>query len=141
MYRLTGIGCALHSRMKRGMKSSLIACLIATATVCALAYLYCHDPAEEGFYPQCLFHSLTGLWCPGCGLTRGLYACLHGDYLAAVRMNSLLFVAVPVLAVCACASRRIDVLKAIDNLLLTSCLLFWILRNLTCWPFMLLAPL
>lgn len=140
MYRLIGIECALHSRIKRVMKSSLVACLIATATACALGYLYCHDPAEGGLYPQCLFRSLTGLWCPGCGLTRGLYACLHGDYLVGARMNLLLFVVVPTLAVCACASRRIGVLKAIDNLLLTSCLLFWILRNLPCWPFMLLAP-
>lgn len=140
MYRLTGIGCALNFRMKRGIKSGLVTCLIATATACALAYLYCHNPAEGSYYPQCIFHLLTGLWCPGCGLTRGLYAFLHGDYLAAARMNYLLFVVVPVFAVCACVSRRIGILKAIDNLLLMLCLLFWIMRNIPCWPFILLAP-
>ena len=130
----------LFSRMKRGVQRSLAVCLLAVAAVCALAYLYWHEPAEGGFYPKCLFHSLTGLWCPGCGLTRGLYACLHGDYLAAARMNLLLFVVVPVLAACACATRRVGVLKAVDNLLLMSCLLFWILRNSPCLPFVLLAP-
>ena len=28
-----------------------------------------HDPAEGG-YPACPLYTLTGYWCPGCGLTR-----------------------------------------------------------------------
>ncbi|MDE5936050.1 MAG: DUF2752 domain-containing protein [Ruminococcus sp.] len=48
---------------------------------------------------QCTFHSVTGLWCPGCGNTRSVNAMLHGDILLAVRNNiSLPFVAVLLLA-------------------------------------------
>lgn len=31
--------------------------------------------------PPCLFHRLTGLYCPGCGGTRSIYALLTGQLL------------------------------------------------------------
>jgi hypothetical protein len=47
------------------------------------------NPSTHGFYPVCLFHSLTGLNCPGCGSTRALYALLHGDFRLALKDNAL----------------------------------------------------
>ena len=35
----------------------------------------------------CIFHALTGLYCPGCGGTRSMYALLHGHILLAVHEN------------------------------------------------------
>lgn len=32
--------------------------------------------------PTCLFHRLTGLYCPGCGGTRALYLFLRGQWAA-----------------------------------------------------------
>ncbi len=47
-----------------------------------------HDPAASGSrFPACAFHSATGLWCPGCGLTRGLHALLDGHLGAALSSN------------------------------------------------------
>ena len=37
----------------------------------------------------CLFHTVTGLWCPLCGLTRGVRHALHGDVVAALSMHPL----------------------------------------------------
>lgn len=36
---------------------------------------------------QCMFHAVTGLWCPGCGNTRSVNAMLHGDFILALRNN------------------------------------------------------
>lgn len=53
--------------------------------------LYTFPPVTSGFYPQCVFHQLTGLDCPGCGITRALHALLHGRVGEAFRFNPMLF--------------------------------------------------
>lgn len=60
------------------------------------AYVASVDPstAAGGFLP-CPFRSITGWWCPGCGLTRATHHLLQGDLTQALRYH--LFV-VPVLA-------------------------------------------
>ena len=35
----------------------------------------------------CLFHTLTGLECPGCGMIRAFHAISHGDFAAAINHN------------------------------------------------------
>ena len=47
------------------------------------------NPATSHFYPVCQFHRLTGLNCPGCGMTRATYALLHGQWLTALHDNAL----------------------------------------------------
>lgn len=42
--------------------------------------------------PQCPFNTVTGLYCPGCGITRSITALLQGDPLAALRYNAAPFV-------------------------------------------------
>jgi hypothetical protein len=47
-----------------------------------------NDPSAEGtWYPPCAFHAATGLWCPGCGLTRGFHHLFNGDIGAALGYN------------------------------------------------------
>ena len=48
-------------------------------------------------YIPCVFHEITGLYCPGCGVTRMLYSLLSGDMYAAFRYNMLLFVCLPII--------------------------------------------
>jgi hypothetical protein len=52
--------------------------------------LFFFNPSTHHFYPECQFHRLTGLNCPGCGMTRAAYALLHGEFASAVRDNALL---------------------------------------------------
>jgi hypothetical protein len=49
-----------------------------------------YDPAQATFFPGCPLYQLTGLACPGCGLTRGFHALFHGDVLTALDYNALL---------------------------------------------------
>jgi Protein of unknown function (DUF2752) len=63
---------------------------VAAAGVAGLAYVGLRDPAtERGFLP-CAFHRVTGLWCPGCGMTRGLHHLVNGDVVAALGSNVFL---------------------------------------------------
>jgi hypothetical protein len=63
------------------------------------AMVYFFNPSTHGFFPTCMFHAATGLYCPGCGATRALYALLHGDFLLALKDNALFMATLAVLAV------------------------------------------
>jgi len=53
------------------------------------------DPSKAHFFPVCPLLALTGIACPGCGLTRAFHALFHGDIVTALDFNLL----VPVWAV------------------------------------------
>jgi hypothetical protein len=61
--------------------------LAVTSGAFAVGYF---SPTTAGFFPACPFHALTGLNCPGCGLTRGFHALSRGDVLTALHFNALL---------------------------------------------------
>ena len=63
--------------------------LLAVAGFGGAAMVFFLNPTTHHFYPICQFHRLTGLNCPGCGMTRAVYALLHGEFLAALRDNAL----------------------------------------------------
>ena len=43
----------------------------------------------------CLIHEITGMYCPGCGVTRMLINILSGNFYQAFRYNPLLFIFIP----------------------------------------------
>jgi len=120
------------------------------ATVLVLAVLFVFDPAKHAFYPRCLFHATTGLYCPGCGGLRGLHELLHGHWLAALRMNLLAFGLAPLLILLGLTGwlRRGKPRGAgtvwsrpwFVWLLMGMVVAFGVLRNLPIPPFTLLTP-
>lgn len=50
---------------------------------------------QEPDFTFCLFHHLTGLNCYGCGLLRGIAACIHLDFRAAWDLNKLNVITIP----------------------------------------------
>jgi hypothetical protein len=64
--------------------------LLAVTAAGAGAVVFFFNPSTHPFYPVCLFHAVTGLNCPGCGMTRALYALLHGNFPLAFKDNALL---------------------------------------------------
>lgn len=109
------------------------------ACLVLLALYAVFDPATTPF-PQCVFHQLTGLDCPGCGSQRAVHSLLHGDVTAAFGYNALLVVMLPYLAVCIWleflgGKRRFPRLRrtlmgaTACYVLLAVFLLFFVLRN------------
>ena len=63
----------------------------------ALVLLFFFAPDRYPFYPRCLFHSLTGWQCPGCGGLRATHCLLHGNLAGAFHFNPLLVTLLPVM--------------------------------------------
>jgi hypothetical protein len=57
------------------------------------------NPSTYSFFPQCPFHVLTGLDCPGCGSQRALHSLLNGNLKEAADYNLLLVFSIPLLVV------------------------------------------
>ena len=124
--------------------------LAALAAVAGLFLLYRFAPTEDSLYPRCVFHTVTGLHCPGCGTTRCLHSLLHGQFRRAAACNALMLLALPFLLFWAARSGlaflRGDPPRARPLpgwayvLLVGTVLAFWVLRNLSVAPFDALAP-
>lgn len=128
----------------------IVAAAGASAMLAAAGAVWYFDPTKAGFFPVCPLYSLTGLACPGCGLTRGFHALSHGDVLTALDYNALL----PLFAVLigfgflsmvyfAVRGRRTSINLLHPNALwVFFCLLivFGVTRNLPWYPFTVLFP-
>ncbi len=122
---------------------------VAVMTVGSASVAY-FDPAQMHFFPVCPLLQLTGLACPGCGLTRGFHALFHGDLLTALDFNALIpvwalifgwvFVSSALLAV---RGKGLPMWPTRPNFLWTFMivlLVFGVLRNLPIYPLTLLYP-
>jgi len=126
--------------------------IIISTAVLAIVLLYFFIDARAGdFFPHCPFHTLTGLYCPGCGSQRALSSLLHADFLQAFRFNILLVLSLPLLLFSAVAAfagaykkqpvkQKIFYSPLFVKSVLFTVILFWILRNIPAYPFSLLAP-
>jgi len=123
---------------------------LVLAAVLVLSILFVFDPARHAFYPRCLFHATTGLYCPGCGGLRGTHELLHGHWLAALRCNLLACGFTPLLIALGLWEwrRRAQGRAGVGLwsrpwffwLLVGVVVSFGVLRNIPIAPFTLLAP-
>ena len=87
-------------KMREAFQTKRSARIIAVLTgaviaVAAAGYLFFHNPHQ---YPlPCLFHIITGLYCPGCGAGRASYSILHGRFYMAFRYNPMYVTLLPFL--------------------------------------------
>ena len=102
---------------------------------------YLFSPEESSLFPQCPFHAVTGLDCPGCGSQRAVHHLLHLQIKEAFSSNPLLIIAIPYILICIYMEyfggkekypyirQSLYSRTAIYTVLLTI-ILFWIGRNL-----------
>jgi len=110
------------------------------------------DPAAAGSrFPACQFRAVTGLWCPGCGLTRGFHQLFTGHPISAVQYNvfvPLVLVAVALLwwswMQASWGRQRVPlpawVRRALAFYLPIAVVAYGVLRNVPAAPFSSLAP-
>ena len=115
-------------------QANLASAAVVSATAAAAVLLYRFPPESNGFYPQCPFHALTGLLCPGCGATRAIAALVHGHVVDALHLNALVVLLLPILAAYGIAAYWRVSWPRIPNLgifaLLIVTLAFAVVRNL-----------
>lgn len=92
---------------------------------------------------KCLFNELTGLYCPGCGITRMIISFIKLDFYQAFRYNPFIFMLIVFFMMRGIVSIiRYRKVKPLSNkiilLLLILTILFVILRNIPIFSF--LAP-
>lgn len=130
--------------------SILSAAVIFAAAVFYLWMVYSYDPSRVHILPPCIFHAVTGLYCPGCGSTRAMHALLHGDIVRALDFNLLAVVAMPFISGALILSfirnftgwrvPKLDLGVRFSLFVLVLIMVFWVARNIPVYPFTLLAP-
>lgn len=117
--------------------------LLLVGVVVTVASVYAvFDPMSCSIFPKCVFYSVTGLKCPGCGTQRALHAMLTGDLAAAWRYNAFLLVMLPVTAVLLAAEplrgRAPRLYAAVNSrwvvvAVLVATVAWWTVRNVAGW--------
>lgn len=130
-------------KKKRFTKQKLITLgvlLVLGAAACIVLLLVPPGSPHAKWLPKCMFHQLTGLYCPGCGATRALSAMLHGDLKSSLHNNLLLFPLLALIAVLI-VKPEISLKRPVAITIVAVVLLFTILRNIPVAPFTYLAPI
>lgn len=85
------------------MEDKLNACFLSmkkkiTITIILLISLITYLLLGNYFhiYIHCPIKAITGLYCPGCGITRMLLSIIQLDFYQAFRYNPLLFITLPI---------------------------------------------
>ena len=114
----------------------------------AILLLYFFVEPKNGILPKCLFHELTGLYCPGCGVQRSFHALLNGHILTALDYNLLFILFLPLIIYFILAfalgkklpSTSFIYKSAFSFTVVIVVVSFWVLRNIPVIPFSWLAP-
>lgn len=133
------------------MKKRVVQVGLFWALVGGVAAVLLLRPVGSGFGLPCPIHSLTGLYCPGCGASRALASLLRLEVYEAFRWNPLLVLLLPFALfylVWGSASWVRHGRNTLDEhippkllwALVIMVLLYFLLRNLPLWPFVLLQP-
>ncbi|MDY2908306.1 MAG: DUF2752 domain-containing protein [Candidatus Faecimonas sp.] len=108
-----------------------------------ISYLYLGN--KLNVYINCPIKEITGLYCPGCGITRMLQAILQLNFYQAFRYNPLLFISLPFFiffTIEGIITKKDPLYNKIPNKILITIIIIFIiygmLRNLPLFDF--LAP-
>ena len=128
--------------VSRRTKKIAVAVIITAPLFVGICLYGYFDPEQSRWFPKCLFLTLTGWKCPGCGSQRALHQLLHGHIAAAFHYNALLICAIPLVAFLFSAEwlrdrcpryYRVSRNPVFSWGIVVVTLLWWVLRNLYGW--------
>ena len=128
--------------MKAKTAKTVVAALCIAAIVVVVWLYGSIDPEKVRWFPKCIFLSLTGWRCPGCGSQRAVHQLLHLNFAAAFRYNALFTCALPLLILILVSELLKDrwpgLRRAFQNpyfgwSIVVITILWWILRNIFGW--------
>ncbi len=115
----------------------------AALVVAAVLVLYMIiDPEDSSWFPKCLFLTLTGCKCPGCGTQRAIHCLLNFDFVGTIHYNAFLLFAIPVMSLYFIDYVSGERFARFHNFLnsrvviiavFIAVLVWWVLRNLIGW--------
>lgn len=113
---------------------------IVIAIILGILFIYILLKYNIGI--PCIFHKLTGFYCPGCGMTRAFISLIKLDIYQAFRYNMLVIILVPFFIIYGVnkyiLKNKYKIPRFIFYILLVITILFAILRNIPNFSF--LAP-
>ncbi|MBO5004306.1 MAG: DUF2752 domain-containing protein [Clostridia bacterium] len=125
---------------KKKKISIYIVTILLFIAIIGIVLVKVYNPEEESFFIPCMLYKLTGIKCPGCGMTRSMHYLVNGDIKQAIWYNLML---IPIIILVIYALYRYMryllnneeiINKILENLLkvfLVAILFFGIARNLT----------
>ena len=84
----------------------------------------------------CIFHELTGLYCPGCGATRAIAALIKLNFYQAIRYNLIIIVLLPLFIIYSLYQKKEKIPKIVFYIISFIIIMFGILRNIPYFSFL-----
>ena len=121
------------------MKARLRKTLILYASIVFVGIIYAIICSKLGFGIPCLFRKVTGLMCPGCGISRMCLALLKLDFHTAFESNPMVLILSPLL-IAVFADVTVEYIKTgssrakgwttvVSYVIITALLVFGVVRN------------
>lgn len=78
---------------EKSRRKKRVALVAALFVICGIAYGVLVSFIHFGI--PCVFYEITGLKCPGCGITSGMVRLMHFDFVGAFQCNAFLYLIIP----------------------------------------------
>ena len=134
--------------MKKEEKKRLFSLISKTGIILGAGVAYALFVRLTGWGIPCVFHLVTDLYCPGCGVSRMFLSLLQLDFVSAARYNLLILCMLP-LAIVLFFYKSWRYVKTGDTsmcsaekvfygILFILCIAFSVLRNTNAVPFLMM---